>query len=179
MVLLKVLITYLNKAKYKEENIEEIVQQTFYDDTNGKLIIVYNEQFIQDSLIKEKINEISINIRAIIKNHVKYNLWNTYLLVLVDKNPFNEKYYYIERDVRNLRKYVIQNENDILRIPFLNIAENKIDYEEASLQTYSPSAEIQDLYNNLRDKDGYRKKLSKARIIESLKELSILGENDD
>ena len=101
------------------------------------------------------------------------------MLVLVDKNLFNEKYYYIERDVRNLRKYVIQNENDILRIPFINIAENKIDYEEASGHTYLPSAEIQDLYKNLMEKDGYRKKLSYARIIESLKDLNILGENDD
>ena len=77
MVLFKELKSYINRAQYKEVNIQEIKYQTFYDETNGKLIIVYNEQITQDSLLKEKINEISKNIRDIIKKNVKYNLWNT------------------------------------------------------------------------------------------------------
>ncbi|WP_330162647.1 ABC-three component system middle component 1, partial [Streptococcus pneumoniae] len=84
----------------------------------------------------------SKSIREIIKNHVEYNLWNTYLLVLVDINLFNEKYYYVERDVRNLRKYVIQNEKDISRIPFINMAEHKIDNDGVKGHSYSPSVQI-------------------------------------
>ena len=177
MVLFEELRSYINKARYKEVNVQEIDYPTFYDEANGKLIIVYNEQITQDDSLREKINNISKSIREIIKNHVEYNLWNTYLLVLVDINLFNEKYYYVERDVRNLRKYVIQNEKDISRIPFINMAEHKIDNDGVKGHSYSPSVQIQDLYKNLMAKDGDRKKLSK--ISETLKELKFLGENDD
>ena len=179
MVLFEELKSHINKVQYKEVIIQEIDYQTFYDETNGKLIIVYNEQIAQDDSLREKINDISKSIREIIKNHVEYNLWNTYLLVLVDKNSFNEKYYYVERDVRNLRKYVIQNENDISRIPFINILENKLDNEESKGHSYSPSEQIQDLYKSLIDKDGDRKKLSNFKISETLKELKFLGEDND
>jgi hypothetical protein len=179
MVLFEELKSHINKVQYKEVIIQEIDYQTFYDETNGKLIIVYNEQIAQDDSLREKINDISKSIREIIKNHVEYNLWNTYLLVLVDKNSFNEKYYYVERDVRNLRKYVIQNENDISRIPFINILENKLDNEELKGHSYSPSEQIQDLYKSLIDKDGDRKKLSNFKISETLKELKFLGEDND
>lgn len=179
MVLFEELKSQINEAQYKEVNIEGIDYHTFYHESNGKLIIVYNEKITQDSLIKEMINEISKNIRNIIKKRVEYNLWNTYLLVLVDKNSFNEKYYYVERDVRNLRKYVIQIENDISRIPFIHITENKLDNAGVKGHSYSPSEQIQDLHKSLIDKDGYRKKLSKARVSESLKESNFLGDNDD
>lgn len=179
MVLFEELKSQINEAQYEDVNIEGIDYHTFYDESNGKLIIVYNEQITQDSLLKEKINEISKNIRDIIKKRVEYNLWNTYLLVLVDKNSFNEKYYYIERDVRNLRKYVIQIKNDILRIPFIHITENKLDNEEVKGHSYSPSEQIQDLYKSLIDRDGDRKKLSNFKISETLKELKFLGEDDD
>lgn len=179
MVLFEELRSYINKARYKEVNVQEIDYPTFYDEENWKLIIVYNEQITQDDSLREKINNISKSIREIIKNHVEYNLWNTYLLVLVDINLFNEKYYYVERDVRNLRKYVIQNEKDISRIPFINMAEHKIDNDGVKGHSYSPSVQIQDLYKNLMAKDGDRKKLSKSKISETLKELKFLGENDD
>ena len=179
MVLFEELKSHINKVQYKEVIIQEIDYQTFYDETNGKLIIVYNEQIAQDDSLREKINDISKSIREMIKNHVEYNLWNTYLLVLVDKNSFNEKYYYVERDVRNLRKYVIQNENDISRIPFINILENKLDNEELQGHSSSPSEQIQDLYKSLIDKDGDRKKLSNFKISETLKELKFLGEDND
>ena len=91
MVLFEELRSYINKARYKEVNVQEIDYPTFYDEANGKLIIVYNEQITQDDSLRKKINNISKSIREIIKNHVEYNLWNTYLLVLVDINLFNEK----------------------------------------------------------------------------------------
>ena len=179
MVLFEELRSYINKARYKAVNVQEIDYHTFYNEINGKLIIVYNEQITQDDSLREKINDISKSIREIIKNHVEYNLWNTYLLVLVDKNSFNEKYYYVERDVRNLRKYVIQIANDISRIPFIHITENKLDNEEIKGHSYSPSEQMQDLYKSLIDKNGDRQILSYFKISETLKELKFLGEDDD
>ena len=100
------------------------------------------------------------------------------MLVLVDKNSFNEKYYYVERDVRNLRKYVIQIANDISRIPFIHITENKLDNEEIKGHSYSPSEQMQDLYKSLIDKNGDRQILSYFKISETLKELKFLEDDD-
>ena len=91
MELFRNVMTQINKAKYKEKNIQDIDYQAFYNDTSGKLVIIYNEQIIQNHLFKEKVNNTAKNIREVIKKCTQYNLWNTYLLIIVDKNPFDEK----------------------------------------------------------------------------------------
>lgn len=179
MELFRNVMTQINKAKYKEKNIQDIDYQAFYNDTSGKLVIIYNEQIIQNHLFKEKVNNTAKNIREVIKKCTQYNLWNTYLLIIVDKNPFDEKYYYIERDVRNLRKYVIQNESDILRIPFLNLVNTSKDVAQVESSVYSASKEINELYIGIKNKGGGQKKLTKTSINKILSETKFLeGELD-
>ena len=52
MVLFEELRSYINKARYKEVNVQEIDYHTFYNEINGKLIIVYNEQITQDDSLR-------------------------------------------------------------------------------------------------------------------------------
>jgi len=180
MVLFEEFISQINKAQYKEITIEGIEYRTFYNKVNGNLLIIYNEQIIQNHLLREEINNIAKSIREVIKEYTKYNLWNTYFLIVVNKNSYNEKYYYIERDVRNLRKYVIQNEMDILRLPFLDILNSNKEAKQVEESLYFTSEKIKELYLGIRNKGGEQKKLTNAEINKILEEMNFLeGDSDD
>ncbi|HGA1247765.1 TPA: hypothetical protein ACIRHK_002025, partial [Streptococcus suis] len=104
----------------------------------------------------------------------------TYFLILINKNSFNEKYYYIERDVRNLRKYVIQNEMDILRLPFLEISNSNKKTKQVEESISFTSEKIKELYLGIRNKGGEQKKLTNAEINKILEEINFLeGDSDD
>lgn len=174
MALVEELVTQINNAQYKNVTIQGIEYRTFYDEVNGNLLIIYNEQIIQNHLLREEINNIAKNIREFIKKYTKYNLWNTYFLIVVNKNSFNEKYYYIERDVRNLRKYVIQTEMDILRLPFLDISNSNKEAKQVEESLYFTSEKINELYLSIRNKGGEQKKLTNAEINKILEEINFL-----
>ena len=93
---------------------------------------------------------------------------------MVNKNSFNEKYYYIERDVRNLRKYVIQTEMDILRLPFLDISNSNKEAKQVEESLYFTSEKINELYLSIRNKGGEQKKLTNAEINKILEEINFL-----
>ena len=180
MALVDELVTQINNAQYKEITIQKIGYPTFYDEVNGILLIIYKEQIIQNYLFREEINNIAKNIREVIKKDTRYNLWNTYFLIFVNKNSFNEKYYYIERDVRNLRKYVIQNEMDILRLPFLDRSNSNRKTKQAEESISFTSEKIKELYLGIRNKGGEQKKLTNAEINKILEEMNFLeGDSDD
>ena len=179
MVLFEEFISQINKAQYKEITIEGIEYRTFYNKVNGNLLIIYNEQIIQNHLLREEINNIAKSIREVIKEYTKYNLWNTYFLIFVNKNSFNEKYYYIERDVRNLRKYVIQTEMDIFRLPFLDILNSNKEAKQVEESLYFTSEKIKELYLGIRNKGGEQKKLTNAEINKILEEMNFLEGNSD
>ena len=168
------LVNQINNAQYKDITIQGIEYRTFYDEVNGNLLIIYNEQIIQNHLLREEINNIAKNIREVIKKSMKYNLWNTYFLIVVNKNSFNEKYYYIERDVRNLRKYVIQTEMDILRLPFLDISNSNKEVKQVEESLYFTNEKINELYVSIRNKGGEQKKLTNAEINKILEEINFL-----
>lgn len=174
MALVEELVTQINNAQYKDVTIQGIEYRTFYDEVNGNLLIIYNEQIIQNHLLREEINNIAKNIREVIKKYTKYNLWNTYFLIVVNKNSFNEKYYYIERDVRNLRKYVIQTEMDILRLPFLDISNSNKEAKQVEESLYFTSEKINELYLSIRNKGSEQKKLTNAEINKILEEINFL-----
>ncbi|KSU22110.1 ABC-three component system middle component 1 [Lactococcus lactis] len=179
MKLFEKLIAQINKSQFEEITLEQMKYTTFFNETNGKLIVIYSEQIMQDSSSKEDINNVAKHIRDSIKKENRFNLWNAYLLILVDKNSFNEKYYYIERDVRNLRKYVIQNPDDILRIPFINLLEDIKEQGQTREHNYSVSDDLQKLHQSLKEYGGYRKKLTRAEIVKSLEETMFLGGEND
>lgn len=174
MPLVEELVNQINNAQYKDITVQGIEYRTFYDEVNGNLLIIYNEQIIQNHLLREEINNISKNIREVIKKSTKYNLWNTYFLIVVNKNSFNEKYYYIERDVRNLRKYVIQTEMDILRLPFLDISNSNKEAKQVEESLYFTNEKINELYVSIKNKGGEQKKLTNAEINKILEEINFL-----
>ena len=130
-------------------------------------------------MLREEINNIAKSIREVIKEYTKYNLWNTYFLIVVNKNSYNEKYYYIERDVRNLRKYVIQTEMDIFRLPFLDIPNSNKEAKQVEESLYFTSEKIKELYLGIRNKGGEQKKLTNAEINKILEEMNFLEGNSD
>lgn len=171
MDLLKTLKLKIENSKFDKIEIQSIGYETFYNNRDGKLIIIYDDQIVQDQTYKESINQTAKEIRDKIKKFSDYNLWNTYLLILVSKNPLSEKYYYVERDVRNLRKYVLQSEDDILRVPFINVIENVKERHESNNNIYHPSSELSELYTIFKDNKEKNKKLSMGQIRKILEEI--------
>lgn len=117
------------------------------------------------------IRSYSTDIRNIILNE-KLNINNTYLLFCINEEIDYETFFLIERDTRSLRKYVIRNEKDLNRIPFLdNIKVN----ENVNINIEKEKGEEEDNYYLLKvfdfltENSGQHNKLSKEQIESSVK----------
>lgn len=101
------------------------------------------------------IKEESIRIREKL-HQLKINVWNSYYILCSDEEIVQNDLFIIERDSIGLRKYVIKQENDLNRIPFLDnqpvniinepiqISDNLIDEDDI----------IKNLYTFIEQEDG-------------------------
>ena len=100
------------------------------------------------------------------------------ILLIIYKEQIIQNY--LLRDVRNLRKYVIQNEMDILRLPFLDRSNSNRKTKQAEESISFTSEKIKELYLGIRNKGGEQKKLTNAEINKILEEMNFLeGDSDD
>lgn len=71
-----------------------------------------------------KLNQNIINEHARIIRSAMHsnglNAWNSYMLITTDYEITHEEQFMIERDSKSIRRYVIRDESDFLRIPFLD-----------------------------------------------------------
>lgn len=112
----------------------------------------------------ETIGYDSSEIREIV-NKIGENVWNTYFLVCKSSN-LDSLPYSIERDSIGVRKYVINSEQDFLRIPFLDEhGKNESVKSMELLNIYSSqNEELENLTNFLIETDGAQKILDKKEI---------------
>lgn len=61
----------------------------------------------------------AVNIRLFIVEAGR-NIWNSYFLACLNNSPSKLDVCTLERDSRSVRKYIIQAEEDLYRIPFLD-----------------------------------------------------------
>jgi len=127
----------------------------------------------------EDIRAYSTDIRNIILNE-KLNVNNTYLLFCINEEIDYETFYLIERDTRALRKYVIRNERDLNRIPFLdNIKENEnanINIEKEEGKEVEDNYYLLKIFEYLTENTGQHNKLSTEQIEGSVKKIIDLAE---
>lgn len=114
-----------------------------------------------------EIMSFSSKIRSI-QLDAKVNISNTYLLFCIMKELDYETFFMIERDTKALRKYVIRNEMDLNRIPFLddlmNVSKDGIDIKEKQEENFY----LKKIYDFLKIHNGQNNKLDNIAIEESI-----------
>lgn len=118
------LLNIINSKNYKMTK-----KDIFPDEFTNDFLYCSNEQLNINLIAKEYTNfsfdeivQEVIDIRSILVKK-NMNIWNTYFLILLEdtyeENENEYQVYSIERNSQGLRKYVIKNENDLYRIPFV------------------------------------------------------------
>lgn len=125
--------------------------------------VVLKKAFTHEEL--NNLNSYSTKIRRIMLDS-KVNINNTYLIFCTSINMDYETFFMIERDTRALRKYVIRNEKDLNRIPFLdNLQDN--DGNKSDLESNFGAADnvyLQKILNYIKENSGQQNKLNKQQI---------------
>lgn len=98
----------------EENSIISELGLSFYQHSIFKVLV-----YKTDHIDLEKVKTVAFKVRNFFLSK-DYNVWNTYFLICTNEELEKEMVYVIERDTAALRKYVIQNENDLNRIPFLD-----------------------------------------------------------
>ncbi|MCP3742385.1 ABC-three component system middle component 1 [Rossellomorea sp. BNER] len=115
------------------------------------------------------IKSYSTNIRNIMLNE-RVNTCNTYLFFCIDKQIDYETFFRIERDTTALRKYVIRNEMDFKRIPFLdNLTEETQNGVEELKNNQDENFYLLKIYDFITSHNGHHNKLSQLEIETSVK----------
>lgn len=99
------------------------------------------------------------------------NICNTYLFFCIGEHTDYETFFMIERDTTALRKYVIRNEMDLNRIPFLDILIEEIEVfgEEDIKKRNENNYYLPKIFDFITAHDGHQNKLSPVEIETSIK----------
>ncbi|AJH72351.1 hypothetical protein DJ86_1878 [Bacillus cereus ATCC 4342] len=147
-----------NFKTLENEDVEREGFSLYVNDT----ISVFLKQ-IHTELELENIKLYSNQIRLILLEQSK-NIYNSYLIICVDKEMDYEKFYMIERNNIVLRKYVVRDKNDLNRIPFLdNTVDGDGDNPE-TLQETEYTEEVKRVLSLLEQYDGKNIKLKDNQI---------------
>lgn len=180
----------------KERLLEIIAQNDFFvseinifGDSLPQVAFSYNDKTSRGIIVGEyksvkqlkNINEDVYMAKEILKN-LNYNTWNIYFLILFNQEEYTDKSVFnLERDSRNMRKYVILSIADLKRIPFLSSIVNQLEDTSEKLLLYgeiekSEDKEINDFLFDLIHYKGEYKELSYQKIKEILQNNLNLGE---
>jgi len=117
------------------------------------------------------IEEEAQNLRILMHKN-KINAWNTYLLISFDEEIEFTDLFVIERSSKSMRRYVIRNEKDFNRIPFLdNIDVISNPFEITSQTTVGNDKQIKRIINFFQENSGENGKIKSKTIQDKLNEL--------
>lgn len=170
----------MNKASLLEIIAKDnfLVQESAYFDDkfiDKRFVFTWNEETEKGILIREYISNDELSkldeevhlVRDLLRKK-EYNIWNIYYFILLnlENNPA-KKLYNLERDSRNMRKYVILSSQDLLRVPFLNTQNKENSFESLdfwSLFENTGDIEIDKFIQRVIEDEGEYKKLSNQKI---------------
>lgn len=142
----------------------EDVEKVGFSLYENKTISVFLKQ-IHTELELENIKFYSNRIRLILLEQNK-NIYNSYLILCTDEEMDYEKFFMIERNNIALRKYVVRNESDLNRIPFLDNITDENAKKSDNLQETEHTGEVRVLYSLLNQYDSKNVKLKDNQIEE-------------
>jgi len=145
-------LSHLGVTILKKEHLNVIIQNLDI----GMELKDIKEEVIR---MREKLHQVQINV------------WNTYYILCADEQIVdNENLFFIERDSTGLRKYVVKEEEDINRIPFLdNQPVNRIDNPIKIKDSMSKNDKTIDfLFNFIEENNGAEQIISDEDINEMI-----------
>ncbi|MGU3397251.1 ABC-three component system middle component 1 [Priestia sp. D51] len=116
----------------------------------------------------KNIKSYAAEIRNILLSQ-KINIWNAYLFFCVSENINYETFFMVERDTKSLRKYVIRNDLDLDRIPFID---NHIGYKKIDPNVTTNSEEnpyLTRIFDFITTHNGRQNKFSPTEVEASIK----------
>lgn len=155
-----------------------------------EFIYSYNEGINHGFVIKEyksnqcnigKVLEDVLNARIILRKH-NINIWNSYFLVLIDfeekkENEISSHIYNIERNSSGLRKYVIIDKEDLLRIPFIKTSQEnimKLNFSSNLNEVlFTEDKEVGNFINWILEEEGEFQELKRSVVKEKINKLFI------
>ena len=171
----------LEELGFERNDIEDFNELglTYYK-RNNKNIFLKSYDFIPSL---ESIQNDSLNLRETLIS-LNMNAWESYFIISFDiddstTNLANDFNYLIERDNNSLRKYVIQVESDLNRIPFLDHTK-RIDMSIDGTTTSTELGKnkvIDKMIELFKEQDGLQKKL-KDKEIENVVRTLLKGVNN-
>lgn len=111
----------------------------------------------------ENINIYSNQIRILLLEQSE-NIFNSYLILCTDEEINYEKFFMIERNNIALRKYVVRDENDLNRIPFLDNTVDKNGGNSENLRETEYNEEVKVLFSLLKQYDSENIKLKDYQV---------------
>ncbi|MEB6550959.1 hypothetical protein MXL46_18025 [Heyndrickxia sporothermodurans] len=111
----------------------------------------------------ENINIYSNQIRILLLEQSE-NIYNSYLILCTDEEINYEKFFMIERNNIALRKYVVRDENDLNRIPFLDNTVDKNGGNAENLRETEYNEEVKVLFSLLKQYDSENIKLKDYQV---------------
>lgn len=150
-----------------------------YNKKNEKGIIMCEYSLNQEGIAK-KINQDVSEVRGQL-NRADYNVWNIYYFIINIDEVNNKNIYTIERDYRNMRKYVICSAKDLNRIPFIKCTSEKNKHLDIfEFKSSNPSenidVEIENLVDDIKKNKGEYLEFSRTKIKEILNNNLLQGE---
>lgn len=94
------------------------------------------------------------------------NIYNSYLILCIDEEIDYEDFFMIERNSIALRKYVVRDENDLNRIPFLDNIINTNESNPDNLNESEYVEEVKGVYRCLKQYDSKNVKLKDSEVEE-------------
>ncbi|MGE7949462.1 ABC-three component system middle component 1 [Lysinibacillus sp. NPDC093688] len=135
----------------------------------NETISVFLKQ-IHTELEFENIKFYSNQIRLILLEQSK-NIYNSYLVLCTDEEMEYEKFFMIERNNIALRKYVVRDESDLRRIPFLDNTTDEGIANPDDLQETENTSDVKILFSLLENYDSKNIKLKDYQIEEIVNNL--------
>lgn len=136
-------------------------------------VIVFKTEHID----LERVKTVAFRVRNFFLSQ-DYNVWNTYLLICSNEELEKGMVYEIERDTAALRKYVIRNESDLNRIPFLDEVtqnnESAIFDEEQNIHLKNKYVQL--VYSHLKSTEGRDKPFGNGEIVQVVNNILSLVE---
>jgi hypothetical protein len=118
------LLEFLDGQKFIVKNTE-MFQSNYQEfvycyNHENKISLIFKEyqEFSQASILEDV-----MQVRKLLREN-EINIWNSYYIILAPKLSDEKRIYSIERNPKGLRKYVITNERDLFRIPFIRLEQS-------------------------------------------------------
>lgn len=140
---------------------------------NISIVIKKYKEFSEENILEDV-----LKARGLLREN-NINIWNSYYLILFS-NPKNllktkPNVYSIERNSKGLRKYVVLNEDDLYRIPFIKpdqINRANLDFQTNFMEILNTDdSDISKIIRWIMESDGDLIEIKKRTIKEKISEI--------